>query len=400
MKLLSVTPLYWPAVHLGGLAVSVNSLNKALAKKGVNVTVYTSNTGLNGKTPVNQEINFDGINVTYFRASYLFDFVGDTGWQFSGEMTKAIKRTIKNFDIVHINGIWSYPAAVTAHYCRKYEKPYVISPHGMLFAYTLARKAWKKWPYYTALTKRDLRNASALHFLTDSEKSKVHQSISIGTRSFIVPVGVETSEFDQLSSEDNLRDRYPQLKDKKIILFFGRISWKKGLDILVAAFNKLVKSRKDVHLLIAGPDEGGYSKKIKKLIEDNGISEHVTFTGALMGKEKAEAFKKSDIFVLPSYSEALSTSMLEAMYCGLPVIVSDQSDFPEIIQYNAGKVIPCDNNFLARAMEELIDDKEQRIRMGENGRRLVIEKFTWDNITEEMIKNYRRIIQEHRKQLS
>lgn len=399
MKLLCVTPLYWPAVQLGGLAVSVNSLNKALAKKGVNVTVYTSNTGLNGNIPVNQEITIDRITVTYFRASNLFDFVGDTGWQFSGEMTKVMKRTIENFDLVHINGIWSYPAVIAAYFCRKYDKPYVISPHGMLFAYTLARKAWKKWPYYTALTKRDIQNASALHFLTDCEKSKVHPSIAIGNRSFIVPVGVDSSEFHHLSSEDSLRERYPRLNDKKIILFFGRVNWKKGLDILVTAFNKLVKRRKDVHLLIAGPDEGGYSKKVKEWIKDKGICEHVTFTGMLMGKEKAEAFRKSDIFVLPSYSEALSTSILEAMYCGLPVIVSDQSYFPEIVQYNAGKVIPCDHYFLAKAMEELIDDKEQRKRMGENGRRLVIEKFTWDNIAEEMIENYQLIIEEHRKKL-
>ncbi len=392
MKLLSVTPLYWPAAHLGGLAVSVSSLNRALAKKGINVTVYTSNTGLNGEIPVNQEMDVDGTRVTYFRSSKLFNFVGDTGWQFSLEMTKAIKETIKKFDLVHINGLWSYPAAVTAYYCRKYKKPYIISPHGMLFAYTLARKGWKKWPYYTTLTKRDIQHAAALHFHIDSEKSKVHPSIAIETRSFTVPVGVETSEFDDLSSEDSLRERYPQLKDKKIILFFGRISWKKGLDILVPSFSRLIKNRRDVHLLIAGPDEGGYSKKVRKWIEDNGISEHATFTGALMGKERAEALKKSDIFVLPSYSEALSTSILEAMYCGLPVIVSDQSHFPEIMQYNAGNVVPCDSNLFAQAMEQLIDDDGLRAKMGENGRRLVIEKFTWDKIAEEMIINYQQII--------
>jgi glycosyltransferase involved in cell wall biosynthesis len=394
MKLLCVTPLYWPAVQHGGLAVSVNSLNKALAKKGVNVTVYASNKGLNGDIPADKEIDIDGINVTYFRSSSLFDFVGDTGWQFSGEMTKVIKRTIKNFDLVHINGIWSYPAAVTAYYCRKYDKPYIISPHGMLFAYTLARKAWKKWPYYAAITKRDIQNAAALHFLTDCEKSRVHPFIDIETRSFIVPVGIDPSEFDHLSSVDSLRKRYPQLKDKKIILFFGRLSWKKGLDILVAAFSKLIKNRNDVHLLIAGPDEGGYGKKVKKWIGDNGISEHVTFTGTLIGKEKVEAFNNSDIFVLPSYSEALSTSILEAMYCGLPVIVSDQGHFPEIINYNAGIVVPCDSNLFAQAMEQLIDNEGLRAKMGENGQRIVNDKFKWDKIADEMIINYQRTIEE------
>lgn len=394
IRLLCIVPTYWPAIQYGGVPVSVYGLNTALAKNKIDVTVYTTNKGLEGKVQDNQEIDIAGCRVTYFKASSFSRIVGDTGWQFSIEMTKAIKRTIENFDLVHINGIWSYPAAVAAYFCRKYNKPYIISPHGMLFAYALSRKAWKKWPYYTALTKRDIRNASALHFLTDSEKNKVHPSISIGIRSFIVPVGVETSEFDQLSSENSLKERYPQLKDKKIILFFGRINWKKGLDILVTAFAKLKKNREDVHLLIAGPDEGGYSRKVKEWIEDNGISEFTTFTGTLIGKEKVEALRNSDIFVLPSYSEALSTSMLEAMYCGLPVIVSDQSYFPEIMQYGAGKVVPCDSNLFTQSMEQLIDDEEQRIRMGKNGQRVVSEKFTWDNIAEEMIINYQRIIEE------
>ena len=266
----------------------------------------------------------------------------------------------------------------------------------MLFTYSLSRKAWKKWPYYTAIAKRDLQNAAAIHFLTEYERDKIHPYLNLTNNSFIVPNGVESEEFDYLLPEDRLRDRYPKMKDKKIILFLGRLNWKKGLDILVDAFSKLIENKKDLHLLIAGPDEGGYIRKVEKWIEDKGIDEHVTLTGMLNGKYKTEAFVESDMFILPSYSEGLSISILEAMYYGLPVIVSDQSHFPEILKYNAGKVVPCEATAVSQAMEQLIDDDELRSNLGENGKKLVKEKFALDKISGEMINNYTKIIEEHR----
>ena len=81
-------------------------------------------------------------------------------------------------------------------------------------------------------------------------------------------------------------------------------------------------------------------------------------------------------------------SVLEAMYCRLPVIISDQCCFPEVAQYEAGKVIPCDPNQLVKAMEQLINDEALRRRMGGNGRRLIEDKYLWDKIADEMIKAY------------
>ncbi len=392
MRLLCVTPSYWPAIQYGGPVVSVHGLNRVLAKKGVDVTVYTTNAGLGGKVPVNQEVQIDKVRVTYFGFTSFFEFMGSTGWQFSMEMTDAIRRTLKTFDIIHINGLWNYPVAVTAHYCRKYEKPYILSLQGMFYPYTLAKKAWKKWPYYKLITKRDIQNAAAIHCLTEYEKSKSHSIMDISNRLFVIPNGVDLSGFDDLSTGDNLRDRFPMLKNKKVILFLGRINWIKGLDILSQSFGKIARERDDLHMLIVGPDEGGYKKKVIKWLENEGISKHVTFTGMLKGKEKLEAFKGSDIFVLPSYSEGFSMSTLEAMYCRLPVIISDQCHFPEIAQYDAGKVISCDFNQLAQAMEQLIDNEELRKKMGENGRKLIESKFSWDKVAVQMIEAYEDII--------
>ena len=124
MNILCVIPAYWPAFKFGGPIFSVHGLNKALVKKGANVSVYTSNVGLDDNTPVNEEVDVDGVKVTYFASSKFFDFLGATGWQFSLPLTQALKRNLQSFDIVYIVALWNYPIAAAAYYCRKYGRFY------------------------------------------------------------------------------------------------------------------------------------------------------------------------------------------------------------------------------------------------------------------------------------
>ena len=106
MKLLYVTPSYWPAFQYGGLIASNHNLNIALARKGINVTFYTTNVGLGKKVPLNQEVDIDGVKVTYFSFVKVFEFIGQTGWQFSLKMSKAIKDNINSFDLISLSAIY------------------------------------------------------------------------------------------------------------------------------------------------------------------------------------------------------------------------------------------------------------------------------------------------------
>jgi glycosyltransferase involved in cell wall biosynthesis len=188
-------------------------------------------------------------------------------------------------------------------------------------------------------------------------------------------------------------ERYPILKDKKVILFLSRISWIKGMDILARAYGKIARERGDVHLLIVGPDEGGYEKKVKEWLEDEAVLDRVTFTGMLTGKEKLEAYSGSDIFVLPSYSENFGMAAVEAMACGLPIVISDQLGIcREIVMADAGFVIPCDTATLSKKITEFLDNKGLCQKMSEHGRLLVEEKFTWNKITDKMITAYKEIL--------
>jgi len=392
MKILCVIPYYHPAFQFGGPIASVHGLNKALTRKGIEVTVYTTNIGLKNEIPVNTEVDLEGVRVNYFSLSNPFGMALDISWQLSVDMTKALQKNIPNFDLIYINGLWNYPAAAACYYSRKHRKPYIIAPRGMLYRYTMGKKIWKKWPYYHLISKRDIRAASAIHYTTKDESFQCHSRLHLKNRALIIPNGVDPhTSIDQ--DTERLKARYPVLERKKVILFMSRISWKKGLDILAKAFGNIARDRDDVHLLIVGPDEDGYEKKVKSWLCDEEVQEKVTFTGMLQGKNKLEAFSGSDLFVLPSYSENFGMVVVEAMHHGLPVVISDQVGISDDVERDkAGIVIETDVQQLTSALTRLLDDYRLCRQIGERGRMLVTREYGWDQISDSMISDFNEII--------
>ena len=154
MKLLVVTPSYWPAFKYGGPIQSLHFMLKQLAKNGVDITVYTTSAGIETDFKPNNSNMVDGINVFYFTYSNYLDFMGSSGWHFSLQLTNKLSKTVKDFDIVYILSIWNFPSSAAAYYCRKYNIPYVMSPRGQLYDFVLKSKSWKKKPYYELISKR------------------------------------------------------------------------------------------------------------------------------------------------------------------------------------------------------------------------------------------------------
>ena len=178
-----------------------------------------------------------------------------------------------------------------------------------------------------------------------------------------------------------------------MILFLGRINFKKGLDLLALAYGIVARQRDDVHLVLAGPDNEGYGRKVRKWLTEEGVLERVTFTGMILGKTKVAALRDADVFVLPSYTENFGVAVVEAMTCGLPVVISNKVNiWNEVTEAEAGVVVNCKPNELAEALLELLDDPEYRKSLGKNGKKLVSAKFTWDKVAERMIKVYENIL--------
>jgi len=413
MKLLCVIPNYWPAFQYGGTVAAVHCLNRALAKKGIQITVYTTDVGLEGRVPVTQEQDLEGVKVTYFSFTKLFKFMGTAGWQFSRQMARALKNNLPAFDAVFIVDIWNYPAAIAAHYSRMYKKPYILIPSGMLYPYAFSKKIWKKWLYYRLVVKRDLKHATLMQYTSDDEEKKTHPFLALKNKAVVVSNGIDLLEFSSLPGREMLQASYPYLKDKKIILFLGRLRWIKGLDILLKAYVLLAKERGDVHLFIAGNDESGYGMKVKRWALEAGMNyvdrplgdrngklkagDHpedvkVTFTGILNNQEKLVVYAGSDIFVLPSYSENFGMVVIEAMACGLPVIISNKVGISKEVEQNkAGIVIDTSAPDLYRAIKILLENHDLREEIKVNAGKLVKENYDIDKVAAKMIRIYEEL---------
>jgi glycosyltransferase involved in cell wall biosynthesis len=181
--------------------------------------------------------------------------------------------------------------------------------------------------------------------------------------------------------------------DRRIILFLGRLNFKKGLDLLVRSFSEIARSRDDVHLVLAGPDNEGYGAKVLEWLKREGMLSRTTFAGMVTGQDKLDLLCDAELFVLPSYSENFGLAVVEAMAAGLPVVISNKVNiWREILEARAGLVVSCDAKELADAVNQLLLNPAVAKKMGCRGRAIVENKFSWERVAPRMIELYREVI--------
>ncbi len=400
MKILHLIPAYFPAFRYGGPIKSVHELNKWLTKKGVEITVYTTN--LDGRrtlnVSLNKEVIIDGVKVFYFPITF-------KPWQYSWVMHRALAENAADFDLIHITSVFLAASTLGAYYAKKFNKPYIISPRGSLMKEPLEKKSsLKKKIYISLIEKRNLANASGIHFTVEAEKEEYLRANLPLKKAIIIPNGLDPREFqphETGSRRIDFRKKFNIPIDKKIILFLSRLNWKKGLDTLIPAFAEVIKKEPKAILVLVGGDDEEYGKNIKKMAKSfglinetkQGLNDKIIFTGMLLGKNKIAAYQESDVFVLPSYSENFGIVVIEAMYFGLPVVITKNVGIASSVEKaGAGIIINKDEKQLSEMILTILNNPDLAKRMGENGKRLVETEFSWQNITEEFIKEYDKII--------
>lgn len=390
MKLLHITPSYYPAFRFGGPIQSVHLLNKTLVKKDVRVDVLTTNAG-NSKQSMGEWMNgcmkedgwchFDGIRVKYL------SFVGYEHYNFSLQMVKEIWKIIDDYDLVDITAVWNFPVLAGALISLIKKKPYIISPRGTIYKETIELKstAFKKL-YFNLFAKHYLNKASAIHFTTEDEKEKVTSYLKLKASSFVIPNGVDLNRITQSAVPKS------NLIGKKYLLILGRIDKKKGFDLLIPAFANVATKFNDIQLVIAGNLETSYYHSIIPFIQKYGISDRVIFTGEVTGDDKWSLYKNAFMFVLPSYSENFGMSVVEAMACGCPVVISDKVGiYKEVSDNNAGIIVKTTVESLQVGIHKLLNDEQLRIKIASNGRAMVEKFYDIDKVADAMIVQYKNI---------
>ncbi len=382
MKILHVIANVAP--RYGGPSKACLEMARAQAQLGNEVSVYTTNQDGQGTldVPTDRPVRWEGVTLRYFPIQF------PRFWGTSLPLIHSLKEKIPDVNVVHIHTLYLFHTVAAAFYSLKFRIPYILRPHGILDPYIYRRHRLRKRIAEFLFQDRITRQAAAIHFITEEEKALAEQ-YTFGTPGFVVPIGLNIDEYSGKLPGEALFSRFPELRGKKIVLFLGRINFKKGLDILAGAFSAVARERNDVHLLIAGPDDDGYGEKVVRWLKEGNVFSKTTFAGMLQGEEKLEAFHNSAVFVLPSYSENFGISILEAMACGLPVIVSDKVNlWPAIVEAKAGEVAPCDAVAFSRKILEILVDEESAQRMGRNGAALVRAKYSWPGIAAQMIAKY------------
>lgn len=374
----------------GGPHKAAPELCRALTCKGHEVTIFTTNADSKGVLNVRTDrpVLWEGVTIRYFPISW------PRRWVFSFPLARALKKNVRTFDIVHIHSLYLFHTFVTARYCRQYGVPYLIRPHGTLDPFLRRKSRWKKTIYNFLIEKRSLDHAAAIHYTTQEEMNLAHYALKIRAPGVAVPLGLELKEYTTLPPRGTFRSQFPEIGDKFLILFLSRINFKKGLDLLARAYGIVARQRDDVHLVLAGPDNEGYEGQVRRWLAEERVLNRVTFTGMILSEEKLAALRDADVFVLPSYTENFGIAVVEAMACGLPVVISNKVNiWREVAKAEAGIITDCDASQVAEAILGLIDDPELRIKMGEKGERLVQKNFTWSKAAEKMIKVYTKITQ-------
>ena len=397
MNILHVNSSFEP--RNGGPYQATRGMCKALAIRGHQVTLYTTNIVGQGSmlpfhnrtqtldVPTSQPVPLDGYEVWYFSVRW------PTRWCFSPGLARALVRTVANYDIVHIHSLYLFPTQVTAYLCRRCGVPYLMRPHGTLDPYLRRRSRVKKWVYDRLLQRRDLDQAAAIHYTTEEERELV-KSLCFRAPGIVVPLGIDLSEFDELPRYGVFRDKYLDGWTGHVILYLGRINFKKGFDLLIPAFAEVCRRRDDVRLVVVGHDDPpSYGAQVRRWVSEAGIGDRVIFTGPLFGEDKKAALADADLWVLPSYSENFGIAVIEAMACGLPVIISNKVNLhQDVTQAKAGIVIDCDAGQLAKAILRLLDSPAERQRVGENGRRLARQSFSLEALGLRLEQAYQKII--------
>jgi glycosyltransferase involved in cell wall biosynthesis len=269
---------------------------------------------------------------------------------FTAGLVPWLRKHARDYDAVVVNGIWQYNSFAVWRALRDSSIPYFVFPHGMLdpwFKRTYPLKHLKKWLYWPWSDYRVLRDACAVLFTCEEERRLARQSFWLyRCREQVVGLGIAAPGGDPQNQRSLFFQRFPELRDKRIVLFLGRIHSKKGCDLLIRAFARLFRDvqstgfdHERLHLVIAGPDHTGWLPELRKLAETLGILDRITWPGMLTGEMKVGALRSAEVFVLPSHQENFGLAVAESLACSLPVLISNKVNiWREIERGGAGLV--------------------------------------------------------------
>lgn len=313
-----------------------------------------------------------------------------------GRGRSSVHRLVQDAEIIHLHTMWSPLNAIVAGICRRFNKPYVISPHGMLDPYSLGIKALKKRAYLTVVESRMIRGAAGVLFTAEEERDLAVAQIGQVPNPGVVGLGADTPRASREELEARFRSVHPELAEKKLVIFLGRLHPKKRPEVAIRAMIAVRAKEPDAALLMVGSGDTDYVGALRQLAGSLGLSDCVHFLGLLTGDEKWRALAASRVFVLPSLQENFAIAVAEALQLGVPVLITDKINiWREIVGAGAGFLLREEalEDDLAVRTATLLDDPHLCRDMEHKARALAVSAYTWPASAQKLCAYYDSVLE-------
>ena len=375
MKIIHVIP--YIRNESAGTTYATVELCEALQRNGCDITLYTLN------PIIKKEYGFKV-------KSFDKDWFSYPALGSSQKLYNELLKDAEDVDVIHAHMLWMAPSYYAGLVANKLNKPFVLSPHGSMTKWAWNRSKWKKNIVMMLGQKKALKSVDCFCVTAELEKEELLE-LSYKKTIANITLGINIKKNSILCEKKQL----------KRLVYMSRIHPKKGIDLLLYAWNKIQNRFQDWELIIIGggdieakvdyPKEMlNLSKKIK--------NQRVTFTGPLFGEEKDIQLQCADLFVLPTHSENFGLAIAEALSFGVPVITTKGAPWSGLIEKNAGWWIDTGLEPLTDCLlTALTLEKKELEEMGNNGRKWMTEDFSWDKVALAMIETYKWILDKNNK---
>lgn len=384
MRILHVVPGISP--KYGGPA-NIPGLIRGLIRHGVDATLVTTDNDPDGRlaVPLKVPVVRDGV-------AHVFHHVWRMGgrYGFAPSLVTTLRKSVASYDLLHIHWLYNFACVAAARAAVAARVPFVVQPRASLDPHLRRKNAFLKSGYLATVGRPLLARAAAVVFTADDERARaLYRPRQV---EWVIPNGLDMSAYQRLPAPGTFRSAFPGLTGP-FLLFLGRLSRQKGLDLLLPAFQRLLGTHPDLRLVIAGPGHEGYEEQVRALARELGVADKVLFPGLITSDLKLAAFVDADLFVLPSYAENFGGVIIEALACGLPVVISDQVNIHrELSEAGVATVVTTSVDAVAAGIASALADAGARARIAALGPALVGSRYSWDAIIPTLVARYADII--------
>jgi len=290
-------------------------------------------------------------------------------------------RSFRKFDLVSIHGAWLPVLVVAGLVAGIAKKPYVVVPHGMIDAWALSQGKVKKFVVWHLVWRGIMNRARLIRALTEYERCEM-QRLGVAAPIEVISNGVFKGMLHRLHRIDEqpwINNDLANLP-KPYVLFLGRLHYKKGLDILIRAFEMVFSDFPRLHLVVAGPDEGVLADALE-MIGDAGLSDSFHYVGPVYSDDKYRLLKGASCFCLPSRQEGFSMAVLDAMAAGCPIVITTECHFDQLAGFGGGVVVSTEFGAVARALQGILNDPQMASSMGEKAKIFLSMEYTWETLS-------------------